>query len=426
MLKALTLRLVGPAPQLGPVELSERLNLLTGDNGLGKSLLLDAAWWSLTGTWPALRGAWPREESTREDPARMTALVEGKTKESLVESEYNYDTQSWDLKAGRPAMPGLVLYFRVDGRFSLWDPAKHYWRRSKTKQVDDPSQPDALHLALDEVWNPLLSSDGTPICRGLIEDWVTWQGKQSEEFKLLQKVLLALSPSPDETLEVGDVLSPYMLSPDDAREHPTLKLSYGRTPVILASAAMKRILALAYLLVWTWQGHQNASTALRQDPERRLVLLFDEPETHLHPQWQRRLLPALMDVAANLGEGMKVQLVVSTHAPLVLASVETLFDAERDRLFHFELEGGPRVEVVPFNKYGDVGSWLVSPLFGLVQARSVDAEDAIRAAQRFMRGEGAENPEGLRTEEEIHQRLLEVLGGTDLFWPRWLVKTGRA
>ncbi len=32
-------------------ELGERLNVLTGDNGLGKSFVLDVAWWALTGTW---------------------------------------------------------------------------------------------------------------------------------------------------------------------------------------------------------------------------------------------------------------------------------------------------------------------------------------------------------------------------------------
>jgi hypothetical protein len=31
--------------------LAPRLNLLSGDNGLGKTFLLDIAWWTLTGTW---------------------------------------------------------------------------------------------------------------------------------------------------------------------------------------------------------------------------------------------------------------------------------------------------------------------------------------------------------------------------------------
>lgn len=63
MLKSLELHAVGPAPHLGPIEFAERLNLLTGDNGLGKTFILDTAWWALTGTWPD-RPAWP-QTSTR-------------------------------------------------------------------------------------------------------------------------------------------------------------------------------------------------------------------------------------------------------------------------------------------------------------------------------------------------------------------------
>ena len=48
---------VGPAPTLSLV-FGQRLNLLTGDNGLGKSFLLDIAWWALTRRWPAEIELW--------------------------------------------------------------------------------------------------------------------------------------------------------------------------------------------------------------------------------------------------------------------------------------------------------------------------------------------------------------------------------
>jgi predicted ATPase len=50
MLERLHLKNVGPAPDLR-FEPAKRLNLITGDNGLGKSFLLDVAWWALTRTW---------------------------------------------------------------------------------------------------------------------------------------------------------------------------------------------------------------------------------------------------------------------------------------------------------------------------------------------------------------------------------------
>lgn len=424
MLKRLALHQVGPASQLGPIELADRLNLFTGDNGLGKTLFLDVAWWALTGTWLD-RPAWPRPESSTQDKPLISATVEGKNKETHVESEFDFTSQDWPLPGGRPPMPGLVVYFRSDGRFSLWDPAQHYWRRSKLRQVDDPHRPDALHFAPGEAWNSITSAEGKTLCRGLIEDWVTWQQTDSVEYKQLLHVLSELSPSPTEPLVPGEPMRVWL---DDVRLYPTLDLPYGRTPVTLTSAGVQRIVLLSYLLVWTWQGHRRAAALLRQEPERRLVVLFDEPETHLHPQWQRRLIPALLKVAEALEADMKVQMFVSTHAPLVLASLEPYFDPTRDQLFHFALDLATRqavLEPTGFAARGDAVNWLVSETFGLEQARSVEAEEAIEAAERLMRGEAHMSPKGLQTKDDIDARLKRLLGGSDPFWPRWLVLTGQ-
>ena len=51
MLKHLKLTNIGPADT--ELEFGKRLNLITGDNGLGKSFLMDIAWWSMTRKWPA-------------------------------------------------------------------------------------------------------------------------------------------------------------------------------------------------------------------------------------------------------------------------------------------------------------------------------------------------------------------------------------
>lgn len=420
MLKSLELHAVGPAPHLGPIEFAERLNLLTGDNGLGKTFILDTAWWDLTGTWPD-RPAWPHESSGPEDPARITASVSGKTTASTSPSAFDYRSQTWPLSAGRPPNPGLVLYFRVDGQFSLWDPSQHYWRRNKVLGVDAPNRPDALHLAAGEVWNAIPAENGKIICRGLIEDWVSWQQTQGPEFSHLMGVVQALSPMAVKTA------APRQVWIDDRRKHPCLAFSYGEIPVTLTSAGMKRVLALAYLLVWAWQAHQQAAELIRQPTERRIVILFDEPETHLHPQWQRRLLPALMRAIEGLEKDLSVQLLVSTHSPLVLASAESIFDPSRDAIFHLELDGqgGASVDRMGWSRRGDVTNWLVSPVFGLEQARSVEAEVVMEAAERFMRGEGAMSPPHLQSREALNARLTEVLSGSDRFWPRWIARNER-
>jgi len=187
---------------------------------------------------------------------------------------------------------------------------------------------------------------------------------------------------------------------------------------------MQRILSLAYLMVWTWNEHLTASDLLNREPANRLVILFDEVEAHLHPRWQRTFMPALFEVVRILESDLNVQVIASTHAPLVLASVETEFCEEKDRLFNFELQNGTvSVNEIPWAKQGDAVNWLVSEAFGLHQARSENAEKAIEAAEAFMRGDMNALPDGLSTKEAIHQELQRVLPGHDPFWPRWIVKT---
>ncbi|HYN21099.1 MAG TPA: AAA family ATPase, partial [Thermoanaerobaculia bacterium] len=206
--------------------------------------------------------------------------------------------------------------------------------------------------------------------------------------------------------------------------HPTLEMPYGNLPLIMASAGMKRVIGLAYLLVWAWQEHLRASERLRQSPADRVVFLVDEAEAHLHPKWQRLIVPALLAVMDCLSIDAEVQLVATTHAPLVLASVEPSFDVLRDKLIHLCLKGHEvRVEQVEWAKQGDAVNWLVSEVFGLRQARSKEAERAIEAAEALMRGDLASLPTDLKTKEVIHRELQRVLAGNDEFWPRWIVST---
>jgi hypothetical protein len=58
--------------------------------------------------------------------------------------------------------------------------------------------------------------------------------------------------------------------------------------------------------------------------------------------------------------------------------METKFDEILDRLSAFDLVGSTVSAVeIPWVKQGDVVNWLVSDSFGLRQARSKDAEEAI-------------------------------------------------
>lgn len=399
MLEYLHLKEVGPAPEM-ELELGQRLNLITGDNGLGKSFLLDVAWWALTRTW-ARHLVLPHLPPARAEIAyRYTKSTPGSYS---YQSTFDRRTEHWSVKSSRPAIPGLVLYAQVDGGFSVWDPARNYWKA-------EPDRPSAYLFAPDQVWN------GSEHCEGLIRDWASWQRERGATFGILTQVLRVLSPSPDEPMAAGELRK---ITVDDPKRYPTLKMPYGEeVPVIHASAGLRRIIALAYLLVWAWQEHRAAAKLREDPPAREIIFLIDEIEAHLHPQWQRRIVPALLDVMDALtgGHGSRVQLIAATHSPLVLASAEPRFDPKSDAWFDLDLKARQVcLTNRPFTRLGEVGNWLVSDAFDLKEARSLEAEEAISAALALARASSPEKEEIQRVDGLLRRALSDV----DRFWVRW-------
>jgi len=406
MLESIRLKHVGPAPEM-TMDLAPRLNLITGDNGLGKSFLLDVAWWALTRTW-AREMAIPKPGVNAEIEFAFTTKS-GST--HAYASRYQAARQHWGVKVrpnlNRP-IPGLILYAQVDGGFSVWDPARNDSAGMNGVPQDGPP---AFLFSADEVWR------GNEYCKGLIDDWALWQAGNSHSFQVLTNVLDTLSPSPTERLIPGELRK---LTVKDPQRYPTLRMPYGEdVAVIHASAGMRRIMALAYLLTWAWQEHLESAKLRGQKPTREVVFLIDEIEGHLHPKWQRRIVPALLKVMDALTgkHGSKVQLLISTHAPLVLASVEPTFDRDEDAWFDLDLEARDVVlRKRPFIRHGEVGNWLVSEAFDLKEPRSLEGELAIEAAQRVLEASAPSAKEITEADQALRKAGLPDI---DPFWVRW-------
>ena len=413
MLKWIELEGVGPAPRLR-IDLAERLSVLTGDNGLGKTFLLDVAWWALTCQWPG-RPGWPRP-----DAEQPTIRYSFRGHEHTIQpTVFLRDTEVWQDRSVSGAGEGLALYARVDGGFCTWDA----FRNRDDGGLYRPPRPGyrpSVHFDDQQVWNGL-EVDGRRRCEGLIRDWVSWQRGKMPEFEQLRTVLRTLSTE-EEPLTPAE---PQRVSLDDGFDTPCIATRYGVVPLTHASAAVRRIVGLSYLLVWAWREHCIAAKLLRRQPVRKILLLVDEPETHLHPKWQRLILPALLAAVKKLlaSESVDIQILTATHSPLVLASLEPHFDVQVDKLLHLGLkDSAAYVEEVAWAKQGDVVNWLVSESFGLQQGRSLQAEQAIEAAEAFLRGEPVSS--ALSTRAAIHERLVSALASHDDFWPRWLVESG--
>ena len=427
MLKSLELENVGPASSM-TLELAPRLNLLTGDNGLGKSFLLDVAWWALTRRWPQevnrrMISGFPARPLDRTESAFIRFRGQGKTR-PLVQSKWKYSQkdEAWLSTRGRPWLHGLVVYAHADGSFSVWDPARNYWKQQGNTDIQ--GEWPAYVFTETEVWDGLwghVDSRMIPVCNGLLSDWSAWVGaKDDDNERIMASVLRALSSpgqNPDGAIEPGPLMR---LSVKDSRSIPSINTSYtGPVPILHASSGIRRVCALAYMLVWTWSEHRIAADLRGEETSQRIIMLFDEVESHLHPRWQRSILTSLLSIGNELQDDIELQLVVTTHSPLVLASAEAWFDPDRDAWFDLDLEGDPPQAHLHRRAYtprGTAGAWLTSEAFDLSTDRgSVEAERAILRARELLRQ--SEPP--LDEVMQAHEALRAVLPDVDRFWVRW-------
>lgn len=404
---------VGPGESMR-LDLAPRLNLIAGDNGLGKSFVLDLAWWLLTRSWagPPIRPAGP---PVRGRPKPFVSFTVDKAK-GVVATDLKFDwpTQEWKRPRGRPPSPGLVLYARVDGGFGVWDPARNYWRDAPTLGVSDADRPAAFLFDTRSIWDGLTTPEGRVLCKGLLQDWVDWQLADDPAFKQLTAILAHLSPNTEDALIPG---TPAKVTLDDVRDVPTLQMAYGAVPIIHASAGMRRVAAIAYLLVWSFREHLRACAFLGRKPEHRIIFLIDEIEAHLHPKWQRAILPAFLDVTKTLAPDAQVQIIATTHSPFVPLSVEAEVDDEDDALWEVDLEDRRVVfSRAQWERRGDAMGWATSPLFDLSSTRSREAEGVVRDIEALMARTSTPSESVLT---DISQRMQTHIPITDGMHKRW-------
>ena len=420
MLERLALDNVGPAPSMA-LDFAPGVNLLTGDNGLGKSFLLDLAWWALTRRWPRevnrrMTSGFPARPHDATLPSKIEFRIKGQGGTVEYTAQFVRAEQAWRGPRGRPAMPGLILYAHADGSFSVWDPARNYWNVQAGPDVQD--RRPAYVFTDEEVWDGLRDTvDGrqVPVCNGLLYDWSSWIRANDVNAQTMATTLQTLSPGGEARIEPAE---PVRLSVDDARDVPSIQTALtGTVPILLASSGVRRIVALAYMLTWAWSEHRAAAALRGDEPSARVVMLFDEVESHLHPKWQRSVLSALRTVGSALSIE-ELQLVVATHSPLVLASAEPWFDSQSDAWFDLDVAGDPpRPHLVrrTFAPRGTAGAWLTSEAFDLETDRSIEAEQAMRAAQELQRQADPSLEDVMRA----HSALRDTFPDVDRFWVRW-------
>lgn len=302
----------------------------------------------------------------------------------------------------------------ADGSFAVWDSE----RNRKSNDIEAP--PPAFVLTNKQVFNGLAGDGDAKLCNGLIADWAAWSDSISyaDLAKQMNSVLLALSPS-GEAYEAG---KPVRVGISDSRRIPTIKMPYGiEVPITQASSSIKRIAELAYMLVWSVAEHTEIVNLKGKKIDTRVTILVDEVESHLHPRWQRSIVPALLEAIDVLykqrGASVSTQIVITTHSPLVMSSVECKFNPKYDQWFDLDLIDGNNVSLTnrEYIPMGSFENWLTSKAFDLTTSYSMDAEMVLRKANELLKKDCVKRSEI----SQVSSELAKVLPEMDPYWIIW-------
>lgn len=442
MIKTLELNNVGPSEHL-EIEFGDRLTVFTGDNGLGKSFVLDVAWWMLTKEW-AGEMAMPESLITasynnidQPEPA-ILGQFDSINKDAVIQ-QYVFQRlgQVWSCNSnndtpiieGNSPSSSIVLYMKYDGTVAMYDPVKaqadEFARalvQERSRHYENVSisftQQTTRIYSQAELWNGVQKRRRQEF-NGLIADWGDWQREGSFAYECLKNGVRHLSPK-GEPFSIGSLRR---VKADDSRKFPTIKSEFGKeTPLIYASAGIRKILSLLYAMTWAWNEHVELCQKYKMTPATKIVLMVDEVESHLHPQWQRSILKSLESVMGDLltDYDVSTQLICTTHSPLVLASLDPLFDEAQDALYSFDMNKEKceiELKKEEWVRRGSSAAWLTSPVFGLETDSSEQREEAIKEARLAVRNRVSEEDA-----RKVHKKLVAALHQADPFWSFWLTR----
>lgn len=311
-LLSLSLENIGPFDHaelrfLDEAEEAVPVAFVTGENGTGKSIVLDAIRGLFGFRWAKLERAITRAEHPFS--MRATMLADGEQFEMSSDRLGGSGHFSASGSAEHQSIWGAPSRFRDHPeRIPTW--VVDYWRPgipSGSYDINGLAKPDAHSILQESLQGTLRNAEVTElIC---FFDYLR-DSRSADERRMGDLLYEAIAKIIDASVLDGGL---------DHVERSTL------TPIIKQSGQLVPISNLsagnAYLIqrLIGLLGKMYAVHVLRQTPPDELcstpgLLLIDEAESHLHPRWQKRFVHDVLSVFPNL------QIIATTHSPFILAS----------------------------------------------------------------------------------------------------------
>lgn len=383
-LRKLVLQNIGPFEHQ-ELAFGDSWNVILGDNGVGKTIVLRAIAAALAG-----------QEAPPEATSRLlrTGAAKGKIEVHVGASQTSSVVElSRDLDGRVKVVSASLSPLRLGNWLVLAFPALRAMTYGATPDRGPPQRPSAADVA------PLLIN--APDTR--LSDLKAWlielkvratlndpDGSAARIFKRFFEVLATLTP--DVGLEFEKIDEKKIL----------VRTSTGVVPLELVSQGTASVLCWVGVLI---QRLYEVHGAL-PDPESGPALVaVDEIDAHMHPAWQRSLVPQLKKLFPQ------IQFLVTTHSPMIVGNL----DKEKGEIvFKVRREGSRVVFDQPDVKTKGLRAdqILTSPLFAFETSRDVETEAMLKEYTTLVSRDPAKLTQEEHTRMQKAAEYLEVVAPT--------------
>lgn len=379
-------------------ELNPGWNMLFGDNGVGKSNFLKAIAVGLCGEAAkafADRLIKRKTSSGTENPSGTITIdvvtdINGEMKEKtfvtkLLRSDIGAELMS------RPPRP-----METEGWLALGFPPMRIisWKRDegdKNSVTDRPTPSDLL---------PLILGETDPRLDGLKAWLIELDNKINRDFKE------GVSDSPhlklrDDFFEVIGVLTPKVdikwSGLGDDGKTVLVTTEDGDVPIEAVSQGTSSLMGWVGVLLRRLFDLYGESPKPRDE---HALVLIDEIDAHMHPEWQRQLIPKIRELFPNL------QVIATTHSPLVVPSLKP------NEIIRLRRQPGVKGIIVDVPEYDlteyRVNQILASPLFDIGSSLGPEVEKIVASYTALASKDSRTEPEQLELERLASQLNIKL------------------